>query len=144
MSLKSRIWSYKWWLLIGAIFYLIYIGAFIYVLTNRIWDHQYADDLRLIVIIFIGGIFGEIISKSKDIIYSFIAWIFIGLYQGILFFLVYWIGFQFIINQALAKSSPEDPIFFPIITTFGLTIFYLIPANICGGAIMFLVRYIIK
>jgi hypothetical protein len=144
MSIKSKIWSYKWWLVIGTVFSLIYIGAFIYVLTFNIWEHQWANDLRLIIILFFGGILGEIINKSKDIIYSFVAWISIGIYQGILFYFVYWIVFQFIINQELVKPSPESPLLFPIITTFGLAIFSFIPANIVGGFIVFIGRHFIR
>jgi hypothetical protein len=142
--MKSKIWSYKWWLVIGTIFSLIYIGAFIYILTFKIWEHQYANDLRLIIILFLGGVFGEIINKSKDIIYSFISWMAIGFYQGVLFYLIYWIVFQFIINQELAKPSSESPLLFPIITTSNLTIFFFIPANIAGGLIVFIGRYFIK
>jgi hypothetical protein len=73
MSIKSKIWSYKWWLVIGTVFFLIYIGAFIYIITFRIWERQWATDLRLIIILFIGAIFGEIINKSKNVIRSFIV-----------------------------------------------------------------------
>ena len=144
MSLISYIKSYRWWLVIGTIFFLIYIGSFIYILTFNIWNHQYANDLRLIITLILGGVIGEIISKSKDIFYSFVAWIFIGLYQGVLFYLIYWIGFQFIVNQQLVNPSPESPLFFPLITTFGLTITYFIPANLIGGLIVFLGRYLRK
>jgi hypothetical protein len=144
MNIKSIIWSYKWWLVIGTIFSLLYIGTFIYILTYRIWEHQFASDLRLIIILFIGAIFGEIINKSKNFFYSIIAWISIGIYQGILFYLVYWIIYSFIINQELTKPSSESPLLYPIITTFGLAIVWFIPANIGGGIIVFITKYFIK
>jgi len=144
MSIKSKIWSYKWRLVIGTVFFLIYIGAFIYIITFRIWERQWATDLRLIVFLFIGAIFGEIINKSKGIIHSFYAWISIGIYQGILFYLIYWIICSFIIKQSLANQFSLGPIIFTIITTFGLTIICFIPANIAGGIIAFIVRYLIK
>jgi hypothetical protein len=141
MSIKSKIWSYKWCLVIGTVFFLIYISAFIFIITFRISEHQWASDLRLIIILFIGAIFGEIINKSKGVIHSFIVWISIGIYQGILFYLIYWIVFSFIIKQGLAEQSALGPIFFSIITTFGLTIYCFIPANIVGRIIAFIVRY---
>jgi hypothetical protein len=45
--------------------------------------------------------------------------------------------------QSLANQSPLGPIFFTIITTFGLTIICFIPANIAGGIIAFLAKYFI-
>jgi hypothetical protein len=144
LSLKSYIFkSYKWWFLTGTIFFIIYIATFVYLITYTDrsgfpWEIQYLP------IIFLGGIFGEIISKSKNIIHSFKAWIYVGLYQGILFFLVYWVGFQFIINQALTKPSSVNPFEYIFSTTFFLVIIFLIPANIAGGGIIFLGRYLLK
>ena len=143
MSLISYIKSYRWWLVIGTIFFLIYIGAFIYVLTFNIWNHQYANDLRLIIILFFGGIIGEIISKSRNFFYSFIAWIGIGLYQGVLFFLIYFIGFDYVMKHTLDESIFGYSYIYAIIT-FGLIITAFIPANIIGGFIVFLGRYLRK
>ncbi|MBE3120729.1 MAG: hypothetical protein IMZ58_00770 [Thermoplasmata archaeon] len=143
LSIKSKIWSYKWWLLIGTIFFLIYIGAFIYVFIFKIWERQYADDLRLIIILFLGGIIGEIISKSRKFFYSFIAWICIGLYQGVLFLLIYFIGFEYIMKQTLDESIIGYLYIYAVIT-FGLIITVFIPTNLIGGLIVFLGRHFIK
>ena len=135
---------YKWWLFIATVFFIIYISLFLYFLTFRVLENVYASDLHFIIVIFIGGIFGEIVSKSQEIIYSIKSWIVVGLYQGLLFFIIYWVGFSILIDQILTKSSPINPFFYMFVTTLGLTIFYFIPSNASGGIIIFLIRRVSK
>ena len=146
MNSVFNIGRYKWWFLISTIFFIIYILLLIYFQTFGIHEHGNANDPYVMIIIFIGGVFGEIINKSKDLFYSIKAWIFVGLYQGILFFLIYWIVYSIIINKSITNSGPWSGVYanfyYMIFTTIGITTYIFLPSNLLGGLIVFSARYI--
>jgi hypothetical protein len=147
MRLKSYINKYfisnRWWLLSGTIFFLIYFALFIYIQKFHVWMQYFSF---LLIILLIGGLLAELLSKSKDIAFIVFSGLTISIYQGILFYIIYYIGFQNIIYFILTRPEAGDgPIAFPIEVTVGLTFYVFTPVNICGGllgaVILFFIRH---
>ena len=130
-----NIGCYKWWLLIPTIFVMIYITISFVTL-----GHVSANDFRFMIIIAIGGFLGEIINKSKGFFNSLKAWISVGIYQGILFF-IYGIG-VYIVDKSFTNYGTNENVFTQVLFSswviLGFTVFYLLPVNMIGGCIGFI------
>jgi len=142
MNVRSFIDKYKWTIIISTIFVIIYIVTATLGITFGYFNNMPLYDFQFMIIIFLGGVFNEIINKRpRGFLYSLYIWIAIGLYQGVLFF-VYMVGFYsyniYMNNISIGVIFGVASFLLPAI--IGLIIFYLLPANIVGGLIVFLTK----
>lgn len=136
-TMRRFIDNFKWTVIISTIFVIIYIIISIITL-----GHISINDFRFMIIIFLGGVFSEIMNKSKGFFHS-LRWISIGLYQGFLFF-IYYIGVN-IVNKSFTNYGPHagpfNQVLWIALLLLGFTIIYLLPLNIVGGLVGFLAKH---
>ena len=132
------------WFLIGTIFLVLFLLSFYFLsIINSNVSYIFPYDLRLMILILFGGILGEIIEKSHDIIKSIISWFLIGLYQSLLFFIIFWVIYQIIINNMLEGHHSISPsLLLANQFVWGSTFF--ISFNFIGGLIIFFIKPFFK
>ena len=129
MKIELRIRQYIWWYLIGTLFIIIY--SISYYNFNMLRPY----DWRLILLFFVGSLIAGLIIKYEEDEIPIIPEIIIGVYEGFIFFISYWIILGVIIEQILTKPASISPIALMISSTAFVTLIIFIPINILNGFI---------
>jgi hypothetical protein len=131
-----------WWVFIGFFTALLFS-----VISYIVWIIPQMGDIRVgcmiilsLPLFFITGIIAEIFNNSSTIISTGWKALLISLWEYILYFFTYWIGFEFIILKAWENPMFKYNGFFLFILPPLFLVISFIPMNLVGGFLMYGIR----
>jgi hypothetical protein len=135
----------KWWIFGGT-----FTAAVIIIITFllKIYGQGNIGFTDIFVIFFpiclASSLVIEILNKSESWRSLLIGEIFIGIFEGFLYFLVYWIGYEVIIQEAYKNPLAKSNLGFVLLIPMIITCISIIPGNLTGGFIGRLIGICIK
>ena len=136
MALIKLLKEYKWWPIIGTPILIILI-------SSHLWLDYLLSFYLTFPLFFIVGCIAVLLSKSDNVGQIIGFGFFTGIYAGFLYLLIYWVGYEIIVEKAW-----ESPMFafnwgIAILPPIAYTIVSFIPMTIAGGLLVFGIRKIV-
>ena len=131
----------KWWFFSGTLISIFIISSHLlleqYLVGNLGFNVIFITFFTICLLI---SFLTEILIKSKSWFSLFVGTFFIGIYIGIIYFLIYWIGYEVIIQQAWKDPMFEYNAGFAFVLPMIITMICIIPGIVLGGFIAKLIR----